>query len=267
MIKNKKQDIIYFSYHSFQEFPNIINIVSTRVGGISENPFKSLNLSFYVGDRTSNVINNREKLCNLLKIDLKSLVTCKQVHGTNIEIVDRRQKGRGVKNADDAIENTDGLITNVPNLFLFMTSADCAIVSFYEPNKKIIGIAHSGWKGTADKINKKMVEKMKREFNCNPESIIVGISPSIGPCCYKFDRKRIIKFKQYDKEKIFIKKPNETIHFNIWETIKIQLIESGILENNIELSGLCTACNKKYFYSHFSENGNTGRFCGIIGMK
>lgn len=196
MIKHKKGPLVYFSYELFDQFDDVSNIISSRLGGVSVGPYYSLNVGLHVGDKDTAVIKNRALLCEAVGVELRSLVAGEQVHGTNISIVTACHAGKGAIRWSDSIPRTDGLITNVPELPLFMVVADCAVVSFFDPKRKVIALAHGSWRGTVGRIVQKTVSKMVETFGCDLRDILVGIGPSIGPCCYEVGEDVIKLFRE-----------------------------------------------------------------------
>ncbi len=112
-----------------------------------------------------------------------------------------------------------------------------------------------------------MVEAMNATFDCNPADVLVGISPSIGPCCYQVREDVVTAFQEAYPEQasaFFVQQPDGSIHLDMWTALTCQLRSSGIQEEHIELAGVCTACHTDMFYSHRVEGGRTGRFTGMI---
>ncbi len=206
---------------------------------------------------------------NLLDSSLTQLVASEQVHGRKVHIVRKEDMGRGSITLDTAIPGVDGLMTNVPGIMLSSYYADCVPLFFLDPIKKVIALAHAGWKGTLQKIADITLNRMKQEFSSDPASCLAAIGPAIGPCCFRVDRAVLEKFVQSfddldhfcfpeDEEKWFIDLPglNEQ-----------QLIRSGILEEHITRSRLCTGCNNNTFFSYRKQNGQTGRQASFIMLK
>lgn len=241
--------------------------VSTRLHGSSSNPFLSLNLALHTGDDQATVVNNRQVFCDSLGVDFRKLVTAQQVHDAQVLIVDESYAGRGAGDYADAIAHTDALITNKSNIPLMLFFADCVPVLIADPVCKVIGIAHAGWKGTVLKIAQKTVLKMQKEFGSSPTDCLIGIGPSIGACCYEVDIAVKNKFAaafSYSNE-LMVPKGDKWL-LNLWEANRRQLVDIGVLSQNIVTSGVCTACNNELFYSYRQENGQTGRLGACISL-
>jgi YfiH family protein len=162
------------------------------------------------------------------------------------------------------------MITNTSGVALLSLVADCAAISFFDPRRKGIGLGHGGWRGTVGGIARKVVQKMNETFDCNPADILVGISPSIGPCCYEVREDVVQAFQQAFPEQahtFFVHLPDGSIHLDVWTALKWQLLASGIQPDHMEFADICTACHTDVFYSHRAEKGKTGRFGGLIVLR
>ncbi len=257
-----------YTFSNLSKFDSVIaHFVSSRKGGTSKKPFDSLNLAFHVGDKKELVLKNRKKLAEEVGVDLKRFVFMNQTHSKNVRIVTKEDAGRGTVEWKTAIPNTDALITNTPGIFLITQVADCVPILFFDPIQKVIAIAHAGWQGTLKKITKEVIRKMQKKFNCQPNDIIAGIGPSIGPCCFEVGEDVISQLRNSFSEKVIktvTTKKNGKTFIDLWKLNKKQLIESGIAEENIEIIKICTVCNTDNFFSYRKEK-ETGRFgIGII---
>lgn len=248
-------------FNHFKQFPKLIHFISTRKDGVSSKPFDSLNVSFSVGDNAENVLTNRKILAEKIGIPIENCVIPQLSHGTNIEIVSKKDRGRGIFSPATAFEATDAMITNVPETCLWVTSADCTPIFLYDPAKQVIAMAHAGWKGTLSEIAALTAQKMHLHFECQYEDIRVGIGTSIGECCYEVSQELAEKFVMFFGKKVISHKESSHFHLNLWEANRIQLEKIGILPQNIESTNICTACNTDSYYSYRKEDGNTGRFC------
>ncbi|MBP2660768.1 MAG: hypothetical protein H6Q69_3800 [Firmicutes bacterium] len=241
--------------------------ISSRFGGISKPPFHSLNVALHTGDCDESVIINRQLFCQGIGINSEHIVTAQQLHTDHIAVVTKEAKGRGAGSYEDAIPNTDALITNVPGVPLMLFFADCVPVLIADPVQRAIGAVHAGWRGTVEKIAQKTILSMQSNFGTKPEDCLVGIAPSIGPCCYVVDEIVINKLKkQFNNWEELIKEANEKgkWYFDLWKANIHQLEEIGAKGSNLVTSGVCTACNHELFFSYRKENGATGRIGAVI---
>ena len=135
----------------------------------------------------------------------------------------------------------------------------------------LIGLSHSGWRGTVAKIGKVTVEKMKEEYGCHPEDILAAIGPSICQDCYEVSEDVIEEFKtafagEY-QERLYYKKKNGKYQLNLWETNRLIFLEAGIPEANISMPGICTCCNPEFLFSHRASHGKRGNLAAFLGLK
>lgn len=242
---------------------------SFRAGGVSDTPFKSLNLGLHVGDTPEAVLANRRSLLNVFNQDLDSMVCCEQVHGNRVVVVDNSHRGCGAEKYETAIVGYDGMVTNQPGLYLTTFYADCIPVCFYDPVQYAIGMSHSGWKGTMGRIVINTIEMMHNQFGSMPEDIEVFIGPGIKHCCFEiqYDLARKVKAEFNEFNDIIYKGENDKYHWNLHSTIKQLLIKRGIKSYNITACDICSACNTDRFFSYRSEHGKTGRMGALLGLR
>ncbi len=270
MIRHEQNELVYFSYHLFKPFEHLLSIVSSRRCGVSAKPYESLNLALSVGDDADAVMTNRALLYEAIGVDVDAVTIAQLVQGTHIEIVKSSSRGMDAAERAKRFVGTDGLITNIPNVPLSVLIADCAALSFFDPKRNVIGLGHAGWRGTVGGIARKMVEAMNAAFDCHPADLLVGISPSIGPCCYQVRGDVVQAFheafpSQFDT--FFVQQPDGSTHLDMWTALTCQLQASGVQQEHIELAGICTACHTDLFYSNRAERGETGRFTGMIALR
>lgn len=262
------ENLIYYTFHQFEGLPKISNVISTRLGGISKDYLSSLNLSFssMVGDQWENVIANRSRFYDILHIQPEQVAQAELVHGNRVAIVDEHTP----RGTFEKLSATDGLVTNVPGIALFIPVADCAAISFYDPKAHVVAMIHSGWKGTVAGIIPETVKKMC-QLGSNPVDVLVGISPVLEKCCYEVRADLVDAVTQAFPQQAasFFTQREDDIHyqFDFLGLLRWQLEAAGILSTHIETSGMCTACNVREFYSHRGEHGKTGRFTGLISMS
>lgn len=259
----------------FSTFPEdlVTHAVSTRLGGISESPFDSLNLALHVGDESTAVLANRKKFVQSLGFSVADIVTPNQVHGEKIFRVDENYRGCGCENYADSIPETDALITNTPKLPLILCFADCVPIFFVDVENRAVGLAHGGWKGTLKKIAAKTLLKMQDEFGTQAADCLIGIAPSIGSCCYEVGGEVIDKCKAaFPKnfDELLIERDGK-IFLDLWRANVLQLLELGVPEENIDVAGECTCCESSWYFSYRAAQkksiDRTGRIAALIALK
>ncbi len=263
---NEKQEFKYITFPSFEKHDDILHGFTTRKGGVSKGSFESMNIGFSTGDSNENIKRNIEIMAENLGINVDDIVETNQTHTNNIKYVTEMHKGR--ISEDTAFKDVDGIYTDKKNLALMSFHADCTPVFFYDPVKKIIALAHAGWRGTLLNIVGVTVRALVKDFECNPKDIITAIGPSLCSSCFEVDKDVADMFlKQNDEFINFMEVKGVKYHFNLWDINKYLLIKEGIKEDNIEISGICTKCNNDLFFSHRAQGGKRGLLAGILMMK
>lgn len=264
----EKNPITYLTFPSLEQFPELFHAFTTRLGGVSEGPYDSLNLGLGSNDLRGNVQQNYELLSKALDLDLGKIVRGYQSHTINIRNVGEENKGKLWAERPEFMD-VDGLLTDQPGIALMTFHADCTPIYFYDPIKKVIGMAHAGWRGTLYYMAGAMVERMALEFGSNPADLMAVIGPSLGQCCFEVDSDVAEQFLSANSayEEYVGEKWAGKYHIDLWGITKYQLLERGLKTENIEFSGVCTKCRQDLFFSHRGQKGESGRMVGIIMMK
>lgn len=266
---NKKDEIVYITFPLLEKTNIVRHAFTTRLGGVSEGMYSSMNMSFTNGDSERKVFENYRRICSVIGTDHEKAVFSQQTHTSNVRIVTEDDIGKGIIKGRDYTD-IDGLITNIRKVTLVTQYADCTPLLFCDPVKKVIASSHAGWRGTASEIGRVTIEKMNLNFGCNPKDIICAIGPSICQHCYEVDDMvytPISKIPYLKKDKIFIKKDNGKYMLDLWETNKEILINSGIKPENIDITDLCTNCHPDFFHSHRFTKGKRGNLAALIALK
>ncbi len=263
---NEIQDFKYITFPTFEKYDDLLHCFTTRKGGVSRGSFESMNIGFSTGDSDENIKRNIEIMAEKLNINVDDIVETNQTHTNTIKYVTEEHKGKVFK--ESPFKDVDGIYTDKRNLVLMSFHADCTPVFFYDHVKKVIGLAHAGWRGTLLNIAGKMVKAFVNDFNSDPSDIRIAIGPSLGSCCFEVDKDVADLFLSENGEfekYMGIKEPK--YYFNLWEINKYLLMKEGIKEENIEISGICTKCNNDLFFSHRGQGGKRGLLAGILMMK
>ena len=264
---NEANGVVYLTFPILEQF-GVKHGFSTRLGGVSEGMFSSMNLSFQRGDDREKVEENYKRICNVLNMNHKNVVLSNQVHDTKIKLVTKEDAGKGMIKESDII-GIDGLITKEKDIPLVTFYADCVPLFFYDPVKEVIAAAHSGWRGTKEKIGKKVVETMEEEFGCKKEDVVAVIGPSICQDCYEVSEDVVLEFQEVFKEEtsLFVKaKENRKYNLDLWKVNSMILKEAGILDEHMSLPNLCTCCNPELLFSHRASKGKRGNLAGFISL-
>ncbi len=237
----------------------------TRRGGISPEPWASLNVGGTVGDDPSNVLENRQRSFEGVGRSVESMYDVWQVHGTEVVCA------KAPRPLNEPHLQADAILTDQPGVTLFMRFADCVPILLYDPARRVVGLVHAGWQGTVSKIAFDTVQRMRDCYQSNPNDILAGIGPSIAAHHYEVGPEVVAHAKKAfgeDARQFFSesKYPDGSsgVKFDLWAANQYLLEAAGI--THIELSNICTACNLDDWYSHRGEMGRTGRFGAIIGL-
>jgi YfiH family protein len=250
----------FYKFKAFQKYPKLLHLVTTKA---SDMPY-SFSLALHTGEDEKTIISNRDLVAKKLHTtDTLHFIVANQTHSDHIHIV-TEEKTKGWESLSDAIEACDALITNRPHVMLTILTADCVPILLYDKNNHVIAAIHAGWKGTKAQITSKTITKMKETFNTHTEDIMAAIAPSIGQCCYEVGEEVAQHF--FDTPEGF-RQVQEKYMLDLPQINKIQLLKSGLKEEHIEMSNICTACEVEHFFSYRKEQGCSGRFMSMIGLK
>ena len=260
----------YLSFPMFRDTGLVTDGFSTRLGGVSEGCFSSLNLSFDRGDDRAAVAENFRRMGEALGVRCEDMVLSQQTHTTNIRIVTDEDRGKGITRERDYTD-IDGLITNVPGICLVTTYADCVPLYFLDPVKKVIALSHSGWRGTVGKIGKKTVELMHDNFGSDPDDILAAVGPSVCQDCYEVSADVTDRFREvFDRsvwDELFYGKPDGKYQLDLWKANEKIFLEAGIRKEHIAVTNVCTHCNSGILYSHRAMGDKRGNLCAFLALN
>ena len=250
----------FYRFKQFDDHPECMHVVTTKS---SLEPY-AFSLALHTEEDVKAILDNRKKLSSLLDTDSNlHFIVANQTHSDHVEIISQSET-KGWQGVEDAVSNCDALITNQKGVMLTILTADCVPVLLYDKEKEVVAAIHAGWKGTEAKIVAKTVQKMIKVYGSDPEDIIAGVAPAIGRCCYEVGE---------DVAKHFFSDPGsfdavgKKYMLDLPLINKKQLLDAGLLEEHIEMSGVCTACEVERFFSYRKEQGCSGRFMSMIGLK
>ena len=264
---HQAQDLVYYTFPSFDAVPFIRHGFSTRLGGVSQGMYASMNLSFTRGDDPVKVRENFRRFCQAIGVREEQVVISAQEHHTTIYNATAADRGRGVTR-DRGYADIDGLLTDEPGVVLCTQYADCVPLFFADPVKRVVGTSHSGWRGTVARIGAVTVERMCRDYGCNRKDILAAIGPSIGPCCFEVDTPVYEAFSgmgEFD-DTCFQARPGDKFYIDLWEVNRRILMEAGIDPRHITVTDLCTRCHPDVFWSHRVTGGDRGSLAGFIAL-
>lgn len=260
-------DLVYYSFPALDAIPFVRHGFSTRLGGVSEGVFSSMNLSFTREDEESAVAENFRRICAAMGVDDRKVVISAQTHTTNLYNVTAADAGRGITR-ERGYTDVDGLITDQPGVVLCTQYADCVPLFFADPVRRVVATSHAGWRGTAAGIAADTVRRMESDYGCHPEDIVVGIGPSIGSCCFEVDTPVYEAFCQvpvFDAG-CYTDNGGGKYHIDLWEVNRRFLLEAGVTDEHITVTDLCTRCRPDVFWSHRATGGVRGSLAAFIAI-
>ncbi len=246
----------HIKFDIFEDYP-IVAAFSTRNGGVSEAPFNSMNLAFNKGDKLENVLENYKIFANDISVDYNNIVISYQKHNDNILIASNEHAGMGLIK-ERAYSDIDGIYTEKKGLAITTVHADCTPIFFYDKKRNAIGLVHSGWRGTAKRITKKMLD-LFLEKGSNLNDIICAIGPAICLGCYEVGNdvleaclpdESLLSSQTKTRVLYKINPKTQKPHVNLKAINSEILIQAGLPQENIEVSELCTKCRNDLFFSH-----------------
>lgn len=165
----------------------------------------------------------------------------------------------------------DGLITDRPGVTLVTFFADCVPLYFLDRKRRAIGLAHSGWRGTVNRMGQAVLSAMEKEYGTDPADVTACIGPSICQDCYEVGEEVIAEFAAAFREEhhpaLFYKKENGKYQLDLWEANRIVLREAGVPETGISVTDICTHCNPELLFSHRTSADRRGNLCAFLCLK
>ena len=260
----------FFVFPSIEKTGAVVHGFSTRLGGVSEGIFSSMNVSFTRGDREEAVRENYRRLGAAMGFSCENLVCTDQTHTVNLRVVTEEDRGKGFVCPKDYTD-IDGLVTDVPGLVLAAFYADCVPLYLVDPVRRCIGLSHAGWRGTVGKIGKKTVELMREQYGSRPEDLVAAIGPSICQSCYEVSKDVIEKFQEAFDERfwpeLFYEKGGGKYQLNLWRANELGFLEAGVRAEGIAAAGVCTCCNPGLLFSHRASRGRRGNLGAFLMLK
>ena len=267
-IQQRKQgELEYLVFPKLEETHVVEHLFTTRTGGVSTGIYSTMNLSFSRGDDEKCVRENYRRIGEVLGTSPEHMVASRQTHTTNIHLVTEMDKGNGITRPS-SYEDIDGLATDLPGIALVTFFADCVPLYFVDPVHKAIGLAHSGWRGTAARMGACMVQFMQEHFQSDPKELIAAIGPSICVDCYEVSEEVAEQFREDFPEAVLRrgKEPGK-YQLDLWKANKSILLKAGIPEEQIAVTDICTCHNPEYLFSHRASHGQRGNLAAFLMLK
>lgn len=257
------------------QFPLVMGDTYRR-GGVSKKPCESLNLATHIGDSLQDVLDNRSVVADYLSVSPDRITCGNQVHGLNAVRVTEDLIGAGAMSSDTAIPDCDAVYTDIPNVPLFLFTADCVPVGIYDPVHHVVATVHAGWRGAIGHLPVITIEAMQRDFGTRFEDCYVYLGPSIGPESFEVNQELADTFTD-EWKKITDANSDELVryivrdgaskatpHVDLWRFIEEDLFRRGVPKDQICIGGTDSMTDEACF-SYRREHGKTGRMA-LFGM-
>lgn len=289
----QNEELIDGRVMEYLTFPNLTqtglveHLFTSRIGGVSEGEYATMNLSFTRGDDPARVLENYKRVAKVLGTDVEHMVLTYQTHTTNIRHTSGADGGKGILRERE-YRDIDGLTTDEPGVALVCFFADCVPLYFVDPIHRAIGLAHSGWKGTVNGMGRCMAEEMGRRYGSRPEELQAAIGPSICQNCYEIGEEVAVRFRDFflhmenagsilqeirewggypAKDVILPGREPGKYQLDLWLANLMILHGAGIPLQNIAVTDVCTCCNSQYLFSHRASKGKRGNLSAFLMLR
>ena len=265
------KEVPYLSFKALEREEGIVNGFSTRMGGASTGKFATMNFSYSREDDPANVLENYTRMARALGAERDKMVVSWQTHTTNERLVTEEDMGKGVIRDRD-YRDVDGLICNIPGITLVTFYADCVPLYFVDRKRRAVGLSHSGWRGTVNRMGQATLDAMKEAYGTCPQDVAACIGPSICKACFEVGGEVVEAFRE-----AFPKVPSGMLweengkpgkyQLDLWEANKQVLMEAGVPEAQITVTNICTRCNHQYLFSHRKHGEDRGNLAAFLGLR
>lgn len=269
----EKNGVPYLIFPSLENTGLVRHAFSTRLGGCSMGDLATMNLSSTRGDDPDHVKENFRRFGEAVGFEPEDLVLSLQTHTTNVRQVTEEDRGKGFTKPRD-YHDVDGLITNVPGLVLATFYADCVPLYFVDPVHGAIGLSHSGWRGTVNRMGAVTLKRMEEAYGTNPSDVWAAIGPSICQDCYEVSEdvaQEFLKaFADSIDDRLLYRKKNGKYQLNLWRANTLVLLDAGVPTDRIAVTDICTCCNPQVLFSHRAskgKRGNLGAFLQLLSTE
>ena len=255
----KQSTLLYYNMHD-----DVMAFSTTRHGGVSTGNYASFNINRYCGDTDEAIKENRRLLGQLLKIDDEHLIMPHQVHLTKTVRIDEAFFACSEEERKEQLEGVDAIITDIPDVCVGVSTADCIPVLIYDSHRKVAAAIHAGWRGTVKRIVQQTITEMNTTYGSNPKDMKAQIGPGISLESFEVGNEVYDAFANEGFNMELISKRQEKWHINLPECNHLQLIEAGIYPQNINMANICTMKQSDTFFSARRLGIQSGRiFSGI----
>ena len=267
--RNVSGEMEYLVFPSLRKTGMVRHLFSTRMGGVSEGMFASMNLSYTRGDRKEAVNENFRRVAQALDCSTEDFVCSDQTHTTNVRRVTKADRGKGVTIPKDYTD-VDGLITNEKGIVLATFYADCVPLFIVDTKSRAVGLSHSGWRGTVGRMGACTLKAMEEAYGTNAEDVVAAVGPSICRDCYEVSSDVAEQFResflQEEADQILFPKGGGKYQLDLWKANFYIFAQAGVPEDRIHVTDICTCCNPAYLFSHRASQGKRGNLGAFLGL-
>ena len=267
IVQKQHQSVVFLASEEMEQAGGVAHGFSTRLGGISEGMWASLNLGVSRGDDPDHVRENYRRFLTAIGAQGPRMAMSNQVHENHVRVITKAD----VK--EDPYEKVtyeaDGLVTDLPGVTLVIFSADCLPILYYDPVRQVVAAAHAGWRGTAADIAGAVVRKMEEVYGCDPQNILAAIGPGIGPCCFETHEdvpNAMTEAMGASALHCIQVLPTGKFHVDLKALNAKRLENAGLDPEHIAVSGDCTACLPEKYWSHRVTKGERGSQAAMIAI-
>lgn len=257
----------YFTFPSIDAAEVVFHAFSTRLGGVSEAPYDSLNLGATTRDDAGDVTENRRLMQSTLGHPLREWIRLE--HGNRVRVLTAADVAAAAA-SPESLPVADAVITDLIGVPLTIYYADCVPLLLVDPRRPAVGLVHAGWRGTLVEVAEHAVRAMGEHFGTAPQQLLAGIASSIGPCCLEVDddvtAQVAARFPLWQESVIRPLNKGGKSTIDLWELNCLQLERAGVPRRNVAMSRLCTACRKDLFYSFRRDRRDTGRLAMLASL-
>ena len=287
--QNRTGELEYLTFPLLEETGMVRHLFTTRLGGVSQGIYATMNLSYTRGDRKEAVDENFRRIAGVLGCQVEDMVCSDQTHTTNLRVVGRKDGGKGITRPKD-YHDVDGLLTDEPGVVLATFYADCVPLFIVDPVNQAIGLSHSGWRGTVGKMGRVTLDKMREAYGTRPEDVRVAVAPSICQDCYEVsedvalafaeafardDAKAVEYLVRYQRDHtqkdiencLMYRKEDGKYQLDLWYANFRVFRDAGVPDQNIEVTDVCTCCNPSLLFSHRASGGKRGNLGAFLMLK
>ena len=267
IIEHNKNGLVYLTADGFEAAGGVAHGFSTRLGGVSEGIYATLNLGMNRGDAPDRVRENYRRFCAAIGADMGNIVCASQVHGDTVRTVTAADLGIGLDEPEPW--QADGLVTDIPGVTLAVYSADCLPILLYDPVRRVVGAVHAGWRGTALGIAAKAVERMVDCYGCDRLDILAAVGPGISKCCFETHEDvpnamtEAMGAAALSSIEVL---PTGKIHVDLKGLNAKRLESAGLAPEHIAVSADCTCCLPEKYWSHRYTHGERGSQAAMIAI-